>query len=313
MADYDRKGRDPAQLATGLGWFSLALGVAELTSPGGLARLIGVRPTEQTDAVLRGYGAREIATGLAILAQPERSRWLWARVAGDALDLGTLGAAMGRDETDRSRAGFATAAVLGVTALDVLCARQLARHDVPAQPGRHRHVQVERVATINKPIEEVYRFWRNVENFPRFMRHLESVELLGGNRSRWRAHAPAGMTVQWEAELLQDRENEWIAWRSVEGSQIENSGSVRFQRAPGARGTEVRVQLEYHPPAGAIGRTVAWLFGEEPDQQIKADLHRFKQLMETGEIPLSDGPAMWRPAQPARNPEELRSLAGVQR
>src|SRR5688572_4004661 len=104
-----------------------------------------------------------------------------------------------------------------------------------------------------------------------------------------------------------------IAWRSLPGSQIENSGSVRFQRAPGARGTEVRVQLDYQPPAGALGRGIAWLFGEEPEQQVKDDLHRFKQLLETGEIPLSDGPAMWRPAQPARNPDRIRSIAGVQR
>lgn len=313
MAVQERNRPDPAQLATGLGWFSLGLGVAELTAPRGLARLIGVRPSEQTDAVLRGYGAQKVATGLAILAQPEESRWLWARVAGDALDLGTLGAAMGSGDTDRGRAAFATAAVLGVTALDVFCAQRLRGHvAAPDYEARHR-VRVEQVTTINKPIEEVYRFWRNFQNFPRFMRHIESVDLLGASRSRWRAKAPAGMTVQWEAEMVQDRENEWIAWQSVAGSQIENRGSVRFQPAPGARGTEVRVQLEYLPPAGALGRRIAWLFGEEPDQQVKDDLHRFKQLMETGEIPLSDGPAMWRPAQPARNPEQLRSLAGVQR
>src|SRR5688500_15471077 len=120
------------------------------------------------------------------------------------------------------------------------------------------------------------------------MRHLESVEILGAKRSRWRAKAPAGMTVEWEAETLQDRENEWIAWRSLPGSQIETSGPVRFERAPGARGTEVRVQLAYQPPAGALGRGIAWLFGEEPEPQVKDDLHRFKQLLETGEIPLSD-------------------------
>ena len=112
---------------------------------------------------------------------------------------------------------------------------------------------------------------------------------------------------------IEMRENEWIAWRSVEGSEIRNSGSVRFRRAPGARGTEVRVQLEYTPPAGSLGRAVAWMFGEEPDQQIHEDLHRFKQLMETGEIPLSDGPGLWRAAQPAANPDNLRNLAGVNR
>jgi uncharacterized membrane protein len=173
-------------------------------------------------------------------------------------------------------------------------------------------VRVERVTTVNKPVHEVYEFWREFQNFPRFMRHLESVEVLGDRRSRWRAKAPAGQTVEWEAEMLEDRQDEWIAWRSLPGSQVENSGSVRFSPAPGARGTEVRVQLQYSPPAGRVGRGIAWLFGEEPEQQIHDDLHRFKQLMETGEIPLSDGPSLWRPAQPARDPEEIRRLAGVQ-
>jgi uncharacterized membrane protein len=179
-------------------------------------------------------------------------------------------------------------------------------------PRRANRVRVERVTTVNKPVHEVYEFWREFQNFPRFMRHLESVEVLGDRRSRWRAKAPAGRTVEWEAEMLEDRQDEWIAWRSLPGSQIENSGSVRFQPAPGARGTEVRVQLQYSPPAGRLGRSIAWLFGEEPEQQIHDDLHRFKQLMETGEIPLSDGPALWRPAQPARDPQEIRKLAGVQ-
>jgi uncharacterized membrane protein len=142
------------------------------------------------------------------------------------------------------------------------------------------------------------------------MRHLESVQAVG-ERSHWRAKGPAGMSVEWDAEIVTDQENEWIAWRSLEGSDVENSGSVRFTRAPGARGTEVRVQLQYNPPGGRLGRGLAWLFGEEPDQQIHEDLRRFKQLMETGEVPLSDGPSLYRPAQPAANPQEVRSIAGV--
>ena len=313
MRQHKREDRGAEQLAIGLGWFSIALGLAEVAAPRSLARIIGVRPTEDTDAVLRGYGAREIANGLAILARPTDARWLWARVGGDVLDLGTLAAAMGDDRNDRGLTAFAAASVLGVTALDFMCAQRLGASDAAASRGASRGVRVEKSTTINRSIEEVYAFWRDFQNFPKFMRHLESVEILGDKRSRWRAKAPAGMTVEWEAETLQDRENEWIAWRSLPGSQVENSGSVRFQRAPGARGTEVRVQLDYQPPAGTLGRGIAWLFGEEPEQQVKDDLHRFKQLLETGEIPLSDGPAMWRPAQPARNPDRIRSIAGVQR
>jgi uncharacterized membrane protein len=314
---HQRHDRAAERLALGLGWFSIALGVAEVAAPGRVAQLIGIRPTDETDRVLRGYGAREIGVGLAILAQPEEARWLWARVAGDVLDMGTLGAAMAADGTDRNRALAATLAVAGVTALDAVVARRLhgngIDHDVrvPARRPRNHHVRVEKTVTINRPVEAVYRFWRNVENFPRFMRHLTSVQDLGNGRSRWKAKAPAWMTVTWDAEILQERENEWIAWRSVEGSQVENSGSVRFQPAPGARGTEVRVQLEYHPPAGTFGRVIAYLFGEDPEQQVTDDLRRFKQLVETGEIPISEGPALWRAAQPAKNPEKLRKLAGV--
>ena len=203
--------------------------------------------------------------------------------------------------------------VLGISAASAVRARKRRQRQrmTSSESPDHDGVRIERVTTVNKPLHEVYQFWRRFENFPRFMRHLESVEKLDDRRSRWRATAPAGQTVEWEAELIEDRPDEWIAWRSIAGSQIENSGSVRFAPAPGARGTEVRVQLQYSPPAGALGRGIAWLFGHEPDQQIHHDLRRFKQLMETGEIPLSDGPALWRAAQPVEDPARLRKLAGV--
>jgi len=307
------------QLAIGLGCFSIGLGLAEVLAPRALAHMTGM--ADASEATLRTFGAREIGNGVAILAQPDRAAWLWARTGGDALDISYLVGALNSDANDKGRVAAALAAVLGVTALDILCARQLS---ATAQDGRQsaaasgrdrsgRGVKVERVETINRPVSEVYSFWRNFENLPRFMRHLESVESIGGNRSRWRARGPAGVTVEWEAELLQDRPDEWIAWRSLPGARVENSGSVRFSRAPGARGTEVRVQLQYVPPAGALGRTIAKLFGEEPDQQVHEDLHRFKQLMETGEIPLSDGPSLWRPAQPVSDPDRLRSMVGVSR
>ena len=313
--EYGREhGRPAAQLAMGLGWFSIGLGLAEVAAPRSVARLIGL-PEDGNINTLRAFGAREIGNGIAILTQPDRAAWLWSRVGGDALDLSYLATALNSNETDSRRLMGAVAAVMGVTALDVMAARQLNRNGrtmTSEQRQRRRGtVQVERAVTINKPVSEVYRFWRQFENFPRFMRHLERVESIDGRRSRWRAKGPAGMRVEWEAEILQDREDEWIAWRSIEGSEIENSGSVRFSPAPGARGTEVRVQLQYAPPAGAVGRLIAKLFGEEPEQQIHDDLRRFKQLMETGEIPISDGPALWRAAQPPRDADRLRTLAGV--
>jgi uncharacterized membrane protein len=307
--EHDYRQRDRTeQLALGLGWFSIGLGAAELLAPQAIARLTGM--PNASPAVLRAFGAREIGAGLAILSDPDRPAWLWSRIGGDAVDLSYLASGL-KNGNDRTRIGVALAAVLGVTALDVICAQQLQsrREPRPVSPDRRR-VQIERVTTVNKSVHEVYQFWHQFENFPTFMRHLESVEMLDDRRSRWRARAPAGMTVEWEAETLEDREDEWIAWRSVPGSGIENSGSVRFSPAPGARGTEVRVQLQYSPPAGTFGRGIAWLFGEEPDQQIHEDLHRFKQLMETGEIPLSDGPSLRRAARPG-DPDTIRALAGV--
>lgn len=304
------------RLALGLGWFSVGLGLAELTAPRSVARLIGVPENDRTTATLQACGAREIANGLAILAQPDRPTWLWTRVGGDAVDVSSLAAELNANTSDRGRVTAALTTLLGVTALDVICARWLdefngrsSRRSAELATALRGGVRVERVTTINRPLEEVYAFWRNFENFPRFMRHLESVRVTGDGRSHWRAKGPAGMTVEWDAEIIEERENERISWKSLEGAEVENSGTVRFQHAPGARGTEVRVQLQYRPPAGRLGRIVASLFGEEPGQQIHEDLRRFKQLMETGEIPLSDGPGLWRPA----HSEDLRSFAGVAR
>jgi len=271
--------RTTLQLSRGLGWFSIALGAAEVLAPAAIARIAGVDENERSRSIIRTLGAREIGSGVAILADLSSAPRVWSRVAGDAVDLGFLGSALCSDRVDGGRLTFATAMVAGVTLLDVIAAQRLGAR--AARPARRATagVRVEQVVTINRPIEQVYDFWRNFENLPRFMRHLDEVTVLGNRRSRWRAKAPAGMTVEWEAELLQEKEHDWLAWRSLPGSQIENSGSVRFERAPGARGTELRVQLQYRPPAGPLGRAFAWLFGEEPSQQIAEDLRRFKQLM----------------------------------
>jgi len=301
-------------LAKGLAWFSIALGVSELAMPDRVADLAGL--PRSSVPTLRALGAREIGHGISILAAPGRPTPVWSRVAGDAIDLAVMLSAYGSEDSDQGRLSMAIGAVSAVTALDVFCASRLnERDDRSTQSSREwmrRGVRVEQVTTINRPIDEVFAFWKNFENFPRFMRHLQSVEQLSGPLSRWRAKGPAGMTIEWEAEMLEPREHEWIAWRSLEGADVQNSGSVRFQRAPGARGTEVRVQLQYSPPAGALGKGIAWLFGEEPSQQIHEDLHRMKGLLETGEVPLSEGPGLWRAARPAADPREIKNLAGVQ-
>ena len=159
-----------------------------------------------------------------------------------------------------------------------------------------RGVKVEKSVTINRSPEELYSFWRNFENLPRFMNHLESVKVEGANRSHWVAKGPAGTSVEWDAEVYNEKENEMIAWRSLEGSEVDNAGSVHFEPATGGRGTVVRVVLKYDPPAGKLGALVARLFGESPSQQIDEDLRRFKQLMEAGETATTKGQTSGRAA-----------------
>lgn len=151
------------------------------------------------------------------------------------------------------------------------------------------NIHVEKTMTILTSPEQLYRFWRRFDNLPRFMWHVESVQTIGEGRSHWKAQGPLGTTVEWEAEITEDRENELIAWRSLEGSRLPNDGCVRFRPTPGGRGTEVHVMLNYHAPLGKLGATMAKVVGQEPGQQIEEDLRRLKGLMEAGEIPTTEG------------------------
>jgi uncharacterized membrane protein len=144
-------------------------------------------------------------------------------------------------------------------------------------------IRVERAVTIGRPVEEVYAFWRSLENLPRFMKNIQSVTERDG-RSHWVAEAPLGATVEWDAVIEEDQPNARIAWRSIPGSQIENAGVVLFHPAPGERGTELRVNLEYKAPGGSLGAALARILGAEPDVQVREDLRRVKMLLETGQI-----------------------------
>jgi uncharacterized membrane protein len=285
------------RIATGLGWFSIGLGLAEVLAPKAFAKLIGAEG-KHTGVIRFLCGLREITAGIGILTTRRPTGWVWARVAGDAMDLALLGAAFASPKSDRGRLTAATAAVVGVTALDIMDAQKLG-----ADYGPTGGLGAVKTVTINRPPEELYEFWHNFENLPRFMSHLESVRVLDEKRSHWVAKAPLGTTVEWDAEIIEDRPNEFIAWRSLEGADVDNSGSVRFNRAPADRGTEVRVELEYNPPGGALGAGVAKILGEAPEQQIKDDLYRFKQLTETGEVVYSDASIHegMHPAQPSED------------
>ncbi|MFP5213171.1 MAG: SRPBCC family protein [Acidobacteriota bacterium] len=147
-----------------------------------------------------------------------------------------------------------------------------------------RSVKVERTVTIEKTPEELYRFWSNLENLPRFMDHIESLEKIDDKRSHWVVKGPMGLRIEWNSELTDQIENKQLGWRSIEGSQVESSGLVQFTPAPGGRGTEVKVTLTYHPPGGILGAKFAKFFGEEPSIQVRESLCRLKQLLEVGEI-----------------------------
>src|SRR5499427_5294677 len=273
------------KIARGLGWFSLGLGLAGIVAPRRLAKLIGIRGDH--NVLFRVLGAREITSGIGILSgRRPNSNWMWSRVGGDALALGLLGAAFRQMRPKRNKLAMTTAAVAGVTALDAIFSRRLSRLNGARGSGA---VHVAHAVTINRSPEEIYRSWRDFQNLPRFMKHLESVRTTGERRSHWVAKAPGGRTVEWDAEITEDRPNELIAWRSLEGSDVDSVGSVRFERAPGGRGTIVKVEMRYSPPAGRVGATVAKLLGEGTERQIKDDLRRFKQLMEVGEIITTEG------------------------
>ena len=155
----------------------------------------------------------------------------------------------------------------------------------------HEGIRVERAVTVNRPKAELYQMWRDFENLPRFMEHLESVQVdrSDGDRSHWVAKGPLDRRVEWDAEIIEERENELLVWKSLPGSTVESMGRVEFLDAPGGRGTIVHVSMEYNPPAGSLGAAFAKLFGKEPGHQINADLRRFKQIMEAGEVATVEG------------------------
>jgi len=289
----------------GLGVFSVGLGLAELIAPDTIASLIGLPKTPRTRFVLRALGVRELLAGVGLLAQPRSARWLWSRVAGDAMDLALLGGGFNQKRIQRTRLIAATAAVAGVTAIDALSAARESRQSSLGELAQP--IRVLKSITINRDPTAVYEFWRDFSNLPRFMDHLESVEV-SDERSTWRAKGPAGLTISWQAEVILDHPAQCIAWRSVLGTtSVPNRGVVRFSAAPGGRGTEVQVDLKYDPPGGAIGAAFAKLFGEEPGQQIQSDLRRLKQVLETGEVLCSDA-SIHRGPHPARPAEDHHSI-----
>jgi uncharacterized membrane protein len=240
--------------------------------------------------LLRVIGARELASGIGLLAAPTSPVWRWSRLAGDVMDGAVLGSAFFAPGSQRRRLAATAAIVSGIVALDLRAGSprraRLSSQALPQSGGRRA---VNESVLINCSPEDCYASWRNFGNFPRFMQHLDEVEVLDDRHSRWRAAAPGGAHVEWDAEITVDQPNQVLAWRSMPGSQVENHGRVRFLPGPAGKGTLLSVELAYKPPAGGAGALLARLFGEAPSQQVHGDLRRFKQLMETGEIPTTRG------------------------
>jgi uncharacterized membrane protein len=150
-----------------------------------------------------------------------------------------------------------------------------------------RGIHVRESVRIERPVNEIYGFWRQLENLPRVLTHLENVTEFGDGRSHWIARGPADLGVEWDAEIINDIEDQLIAWRSLPHSDIVTAGSVNFKRVRGGRASELSVHLQYEPPAGRAGAWFARIFGREPSQTIREDLRRLKQVMEAGEVPRS--------------------------
>ncbi|MBL8209528.1 MAG: SRPBCC family protein [Bryobacterales bacterium] len=303
----NESGRDVSQIVRGLGWFSIGLGLAEILMPGKLSRLIGINKEENTLALLRFYGFRELGAGIGILSQPQEPMWLWSRVAGDVVDLSSLLKALNSEENDNGKLLGALLAVAGVTALDVYCAEQLSAAGSSEGRGQRMSAQATETILINREPDEVYSYWHNYEQLPSFMKYIESVTLTGEGRSHWVAKGPGGIDLEWDAETTEERPGQFLSWRSLPGADVHHAGSVRFDKATGGRGTLLRVEMQYAPPGGRISATLAKLVGQDPGAQIKEDLRRLKQVIETGEVVASDAsihPGM-HPASPPERVEDL--------
>lgn len=275
-----------AGLGKALGVASFALGAPLVAIPGRMAKLIGLEDTPGTRALTRAVGVRELSAGAGILAQPQKPvPGMWSRVAGDGMDAALLLSGL-RSARDRRRVVVALAAATGIAALDVFTTAKLSRRTHPSRTSDGGAFTVSAGVTVNHPAEEAYALWRDFARLPEFMTHLRSVSADGGH---WVAEAPIKKAVEWDAVIVTDEPGRLLAWKSAPGADVPNSGSVRFARAPGDRGTEVLVELTYEPPGGKLGNAVAGLLGQEPRQQVTDDLRRFKQILETGEVMRSDG------------------------
>ncbi len=304
----DVTARGTRQRAQALGWLSVALGVMEIAAPQVLAQALGIKADRSTRRILLACGVRELCAGAGVLLSDKKAAWLWSRAAGDVVDLALLAAAPALKNADKTRTAAAITAIAAIAACDVWTAAIAAQEETPddAVAGElAAHGQEIRAAvTVATSPKEAYDRWRDLEALPRFMWQLKAVTVTDAKHSRWEATGPAGTSIGWNAELTEDQPGRSIAWCSRAGSELLHAGRVAFTAAPGGQGTEVHMQLTYEPPLGPVGAAVARL--GMPQEQLEADLRRFKQLIELGEVVISDATITGRderPAQPAHLPK----------
>jgi uncharacterized membrane protein len=294
-----------AQMAKGLGWFSLGLGLAQLIAPRQVANMIGLPGDDDEQTILRLIGLREIASGLGILAQADPTPWVWSRVAGDGMDLALLYSAMNSARANKDRVAAATMAVVGITGADLLCSVNLtaAPNDQSGATDTN-DVPVTAAVTVQAPVHEVFAAWEGFQGLPRFMSDGATVQIQDDRSSRWTIPGPAGTSLEWDVEITSSIPGEQITWRTADGGPVAAEGTVRVRTAPGNRGTQVVFDAHFTPPAGNLGKTIAAPLANVLAVKLGNDLRRFKQLMELGEIVHSDdsivpGPNPAQPPAPA--------------
>lgn len=287
---------DPAQITTGLGWFSIGLGLVELFGPRRLTRTFGA--SYQTP-LYQLAGVRELASGIGLLLSRDKSPWLWARAAGDAMDIALLGIGHGRHRKGRVVTALLTLA--GIAALDLWTAQRMQEREEQSVYGAGAHaggrgwrlgaMDIERSITINRSPQELLVLWQMPDTLPRIMAHIADIQQLGEGRARWTIPIPFGQPLSWQTEITEADPDRGLRFQSDQtAGALIPSGAVHFSKAPASRGTVMTLHVRFNPPAGAAGRTVARLLGDAmPAALIDKSLHYFKALAETGEIPTTAG------------------------
>jgi uncharacterized membrane protein len=257
------------RIAGTLGIFSIGLGAVEFLAPGTVARLLGARQPSW----IRWFGLREMATGLGILSGKGTAFWMWSRVFGDILDLGALLKLATSRRRNEPQTEVATAAVLGVTALDVWCATELSK-----KAGEDTRI-VEKI-TVGRAAEDLYKMWRNPGTLAQIHAHIAEVVPDGEEVTRWKLK---GYPVEWRTKWIDEEPSKRLCWRSLDGN-LSTTGCVGFDAAPGDRGVEVTLSLHYRMES-LSPLLAANFFKVIPEKLTRHALRRFKSLAETGEIP----------------------------